>query len=121
MTTIRATCHQCGEIDLTPADIRLTVVRGADSPVGPDSHYTFTCPVCRSVVDKPADERVTRLLTTGGVTVNVIEATPVLLAHPEDPPGGAPFGHDDVLDLHLLLGLDDWFERLLGACTPGRA
>ncbi|MBW3578083.1 MAG: hypothetical protein KY462_10170 [Actinobacteria bacterium] len=121
MTTIRATCPECGEVGLTPDDIRLTVVRGADSPVGPDSHYTFTCPICRSVVNKPADERVTRLLTTGGVTVNVIQAAPVLPPHPEDPPGGAPFGHDDVLDLHLLLLLDDWFEHLLSATTTGRA
>ncbi len=119
MTTIRATCPTCGEIDLTPDQILLTVVRGGDEPVGPDSHYTFLCPSCTERVDKPADERIARLLSSGGVSVNVLgEDTEVsdtypLPAHPEEPTDGAPLTYDDLLDLHLLLECEDWFDGLL--------
>ncbi len=117
MTTIRATCPSCGEVDLTPDQIRLTVVPSVADQVGPDSHYTFTCPSCEDRVDKPADERIARLLTTGGVEVSVLERTVGTPAspHPERPPAGPALTYDDLLDLHLLLRRDDWFESLTGA------
>lgn len=118
-TTIRVCCPDCGAVDLTPAQIRLTVVQRPDEPVAPDSHYTFLCPSCAERVDKPADERVARLLSSGGVAVEVVNAAGLHARHPaarphhpEDPPGGPPLDHDDLLDLHLLLDTDDWFERL---------
>lgn len=119
MTTIRVSCPACGSVDLTPAQIRLTVVQMPDEPVGPDSHYAFLCPSCADRVEKPADERIARLLSTGGVEVEVLDlddlhdlhpsSTP---RHPEDPPSGPSFDHDDLLDLHLLLESDDWYAQL---------
>lgn len=117
MTTIRATCPGCGEVDLTPEQIVLTVIRADEAPVGPDSHYTFTCPTCTVRVEKPADERIAHLLTTGGVSVSVLDdvedAPPAAPSHPESPPGGPAFTYDDLLDLHQALTADDWFEELV--------
>lgn len=117
MTTIRATCPICGEVDLSPDQIRLTVVPSVADSVGPDSHYTFICPSCEDRVHKPADERIARLLTTGGVAVSVLDQTAGASAppHPECPPAGPALTYDDLLDLHLLLREDDWFDSLVAA------
>lgn len=117
MTTIRATCPSCGEVDLTPDDIRLTVVRTTRAEVGPDSHYTFTCPTCDESVAKPATERIARLLTGGGVETEILDRShpasgPRRPAHPESPQDAPAFTPDDLLDFHLLLEEDGWFHRL---------
>lgn len=104
MTTIKATCPTCGEVSLTPDDVELRV----DVDSGTASYYAFTCPSCSWEVRKPADERIVRLLESGGV-----------VALPIGPPrrgsaAGAPtLTHDDLLDFHALLERDDWFDRLL--------
>lgn len=115
MTTIRATCPHCGEVDLAPTDIQLTVVRAEGMPVGPDSRYTFDCPGCTESVAKPADERIARLLTTGGVEVSVIQDSEPVPPHPEDPPGGPAFTPDDLIDFHFQLQQREWFRELVAA------
>jgi predicted RNA-binding Zn-ribbon protein involved in translation (DUF1610 family) len=121
VTRIRASCPSCGEVDLTPPDVTLRIVRSTDGLVGDGSNYRFSCPDCDEVVTKPADERIAQLLTTGGVPVEdgeptddeaaLIEALKPL--HPELPHPGRGFTPDDLLDFHLLLGTDHWFEDLL--------
>lgn len=111
MTRIRASCPTCGEVDLRPVDVVLHVVRADDGLVSAGSEYRFRCPSCAEEVAKPADERIAQLLTTGGVPI--ADAPPELPPHPEFPPGGPTFDHDDLLDLHLLLTEQDWFEQLL--------
>lgn len=101
MTTIRATCPTCGEVGLTPGQVDLRV-----DPTGAHaSYYAFDCPTCRTVVRKPADERIVRLLASGGVEVRHLV---VLSARP----GGPPLTHDDLIDFHALLGSDHWFDEL---------
>jgi hypothetical protein len=106
-TRIRATCPDCGEVELTPTDVELRVCR-----VEEHSHDAFACPERYRVVSKPADQRVERLLTSGGVP-----------AQPWDPPGEAPeprsgpaLTRDDLLDLHLELQSPDWWARFEAAC-----
>ncbi len=111
MTRIRASCPTCGEVDLRPDDVVLHVVRAGDGLVSDGSEYRFQCPSCADEVAKPADERIAQLLTTGGVPV--AETAPALPPHPEFPPDGPAFDHDDLLDLHVLLSGDDWFTDLL--------
>ena len=41
MTTIKASCPTCGEVELTPADVSLMVCSHA-----PLSYYAFCCPTC---------------------------------------------------------------------------
>jgi hypothetical protein len=114
MTTIKATCPTCGEVGLTPQEVQLRV----DRTGGPDSFYAFTCPSCRLVVRKPANDRVIRLLVSGGV--------PVLGTDDPDQPAdeataagygaarhsGPPITPDDLLDFHHLLESPGWFEGL---------
>ena len=105
-TRIRATCPECGEVELTPPDVELRVCQ-----VEERSHYAFVCPECHRTVSKPADRRVVRLLTSGGVP-----------ARPWDPPeealeprSGPALTWDDLLDLHLELESPDWWARLEAA------
>lgn len=118
MTRIRASCPSCGEVDLRPADLTLTIVRDADGRVCDGSAYRFRCPTCTHVVAKPADARIADLLRTGGVKAQEAEDPFELLSsllprHPEDPPAGPALSYDDLLDLHLLLAQEDWFDALL--------
>lgn len=120
MTRIRANCPACGEVDLLPGDVTLRIVRQVGGEVGNGSCYRFACPDCAEVVRKPADERIAQLLTTGGVPVEeVAEGEAILEAdlppHPERPVGGAPLTHDDLLDLHLKLQTDGWFDELVAS------
>jgi predicted RNA-binding Zn-ribbon protein involved in translation (DUF1610 family) len=121
VTRIRASCPSCGEVELTPPDVVLHIVRTATGLVGDGSNYRFSCPDCEQVVTKPADERIAQLLTTGGVPVEHDAATDDEVAlfealkptHPERPVPGPRLTPDDLLDLHLLLASDDWFDELL--------
>ena len=72
VTTIKATCPGCGEVELTPDDIELRVCTHA-----PASYYVFDCPMCHTPIQKPADDRVIQLLISGGV-----KALPDYAAHP---------------------------------------
>lgn len=108
MTTIKATCPTCGEVALTPDDIELRV----DEANTEGSFYGFDCPRCEAQVRKPADERVVRLLVSGGVPALPISAPPVRkrLSERFDFP---KITHDDLLDFHQALDGDAWFEKLL--------
>src|SRR5436309_15819947 len=104
VTTIKATCPRCGEVELTPDDIELRVCTHA-----PASYYVFGCTLCRTDVQKPADDRVIQLLISGGVRAIVWELPDeVLESH-----AGSALTHDDLLDFHLLLEQPNWFEKLL--------
>jgi hypothetical protein len=106
MTTIKATCPGCGEIDLTADDILLRI--GASRTV---NTYGFACPGCGDFVQKPADDRIVRLLLSGGVVpVPVHVPAEALEVH-----YGPPISHDDILNFHEMLDRDDWMEQLLGS------
>jgi hypothetical protein len=106
MTTIKATCPGCGEVDLTAEDILLRI--GASRTV---NTYGFTCPVCGDFVQKSADDRIVRLLLSGGVVpVPVHVPAEALEVH-----DGPPISHDDILNFHEMLEKDDWIKQLLGS------
>ncbi len=125
MTKIRATCPTCGEVDLTANDIELELVRSEAERVSSGSCYRFCCPICEQIITKPADERIARLLASGGVRifsdgepVEAIEDEPAvaqLPPHPEAPVAGPILTHDDLLDFHLLLDSPHWFDRMLAS------
>jgi len=103
VTTIKATCPGCGEVELTPDDIELRVCTHA-----PASYYVFDCPLCHTDIQKPADDRVIQLLISGGVKALVWELPDeVLETH-----SGPALTHDDLLDFHLLLEEPNWIEHL---------
>jgi hypothetical protein len=103
MTTIKATCPGCGEVDLTADDIllRIGATRGVNT-------YGFSCPNCGIFVEKPADERVIRLLLSGGVMPMLVHVPAEVLEARDGP----PLTHDDLLAFHELLEREDWFDQL---------
>jgi hypothetical protein len=96
MTTIKATCPMCGDVDLTPAQVRLTVAEAAGWAT-----YTFTCGSCHDLIEKAADDEVVALLSSAGVLVDRVPGE-VLETH-----SGRPISYDDVLDLALWLETHD--------------
>jgi hypothetical protein len=102
MATIKATCPMCGDVDLTPRQVRVRVVEAIQDTDSRRS-YAFGCPLCQVDVEKPADEEVVRLLTSAGVRV---ERIPVP-AEAREAHEGSPIGYDDLLDLVLWLETHD--------------
>ncbi|MCA1710527.1 MAG: hypothetical protein LC789_02360 [Actinobacteria bacterium] len=98
MTTIKASCPTCGEVELTPADVSLMVCSHA-----PMSYYAFTCATCSEEVRKPADDHVVSLLVSGGVPAQVWELPAEVL----EPKAGPTLSYDDLLDFALELGTTD--------------
>ena len=106
MTTIKAACPGCGEIDLVADDILLRI--GASKTA---NTYGFSCPDCGDFVEKRADERVIRLLLSGGVM-------PVPLHIPAEAlelHTGPPLTFDDLIDFHHQLADDSLLMRLTGS------
>lgn len=98
MTTIKASCPDCGDVELTSADVTLRVCNHA-----PLSYYSFTCPTCQDVVRKPADDHIVSLLMSGGVRAEVWEVPAEAL----ETKAGPSLSYDDLLDFVLHLGRDD--------------
>lgn len=103
MTTIRANCPSCGDVQLRAE--QLTVRICADTEQG---SYTFRCPSCAMAVAKDASQRIVDLLATTGVRMQVWR----LPAELEERRNGPTLSSDDLLDFHLLLQTTDWFENL---------
>jgi hypothetical protein len=99
MTTIKASCPTCGEVELTPADVSLMVCSHA-----PMSYYAFTCVTCCEEIRKPADDHVVSLLVSGGVPAQVWE----LPAEALELHSGPTLTYDDLLDFALALGSSDF-------------
>ena len=106
MTTIKASCHDCGEVELTNADVTLMVCSHAAL-----SYYTFVCPKCTVDVRKPADDHVVSLLMSGGVRAVVWEIPAEALESHDGP----VISYDDVLDFALHLSRSDMLSALAGA------
>lgn len=103
VTTIKATCPGCGEVDLTADDVLLRIGAGT-SP----NTYGFSCPRCSEFIEKPADERVVRLLLSGGVMPTLVH----IPAEAMERKDGPPLTYDDLLDFHQTLSRDDWLQDL---------
>lgn len=107
--SIRATCPDCGDVDLTVDRLRaqlcVTDNRGS---------YAFRCPGCETEVERPADPGVVDLLVSAGVELSVWKrADEDGASH-----SGPAFTWDDVLSLHDELERPDWIERLVAWAPP---
>lgn len=111
MTTIKATCPCCGDVELNPDQVRLVVYSVADR-----SFYEFTCTQYRDLVRKPAGDEVVRLLTLGGIVAEQVVVPVEVLEHRSGP----PITMDDVLDFSTWLsGVSD-VAATAAATTPRR-
>lgn len=103
MTTIRANCPSCGDVQLKAADLLVRVC--SDDERG---SYCFRCPECERPVAKDASRRIVDLLVSSGVRMQVWRL-PAELAEARSGPTLTP---DDLLDFHLMLQREGWFEAL---------
>ena len=98
MATIRASCTDCGDVELTTAEVKVRVCT-ADN----QGTYSFRCPLCTMTVVKSAEPRTVDLLVASGVAYSTW-SPPLELSEPRS--AGHPFTHDDLLDFHELLSDD---------------
>ena len=110
MTTIRATCPSCGEVELTAEELTLSVC-----PSAPRAYYAFWCPACEREIRKPADDHVVTLLMRGGVEPLVWDI-PLERLETQD---GPALDYDDLLDFALHLGQSDHLAAF-ATLTAGR-
>lgn len=110
MTTIKASCPTCGEVELTPPDVTLVVASHQAL-----SYYAFRCTTCAEEIRKPADDHVVSLLMSGGVQATVWEVPAEAL----ELKGGPALGYDDLLDFVLQLERCDLLAAFATAGTPG--
>lgn len=101
---IRASCADCGDVELTTSDVVVRVCSHDDT-----STYVFRCPECRRSVVKPAERRIVDLLVASGVDLQ----TWTLPAEMYEPRPCVPITHDDLIDFHRLLQGQGWFDELL--------
>jgi hypothetical protein len=106
MTTIRASCQTCGDVELTTDDVRVRVCLDDNS-----GEYSFRCPICQMTVVKSAESRTIDLLVASGVRLD----TWSLPAELTERPAGAPISHDDLLDFHELLHDESSLEQAMQA------
>jgi hypothetical protein len=112
MTTIRTNCPTCGEVDMSPEAVLLSV-----RDIAGEGSYRFSCPECRNTVEKPADRKVVALLLSAGVELDEererAAASEIETSVYEERPDGPPFTVDDVITFHFLLEDDEELYRAI--------
>lgn len=104
MATIRASCEECGDVELTTADVRVRVCINDNR-----GEYSFRCPTCTMTVVKAAEPRTIDLLVASGVAMD----TWSLPAELDETKNGKPITHDDLLEFHdKLHDTSSWNEAL---------
>jgi predicted RNA-binding Zn-ribbon protein involved in translation (DUF1610 family) len=106
VATVRASCPNCGDIELSAQGVE--VVRFAPDP---SSFYSFSCPQCTVLVTRPATSRVVDLLVSAGVQAMTF-TRPAELDEIHD---GPPITYDDLLNFHYEVSDGGWLDTLTGA------
>jgi hypothetical protein len=102
-TKFRMRCQDCGEMELAPEAIDLQWCSHA-----PASYYRYSCPSCGHTATRPVDGETAQVLIGAGVRPKYWH----LPAEAMEPHPGPAITLDDVLDFHLLLESEDWFDAL---------
>jgi len=109
MALIRATCNECGDVELRSRDLQVRICTDTST-----STYLFRCPVCRMTEVKNADDQIVDILAAAGV--KCVEWR--LPQEMTERPVGEAITHDDVLDFHDLLASDAWYASLAETLEP---
>ena len=109
MATIRASCPDCGDVELTTADVHVRICDDNDAGT-----YAFRCPFCHMMVVKPAEPRTIDLLIASGVEFSTWSLPDELY----EPHVGEPINHDDLLDFHVLLQDDIRLGEVMAELPP---
>ena len=75
MATIKATCPMCGDVDLTPRQVRVRVVEAIEDGESRRT-YAFACPACAVEVEKAKARAAEQ---TGKVAKIMVETTCFML------------------------------------------
>ncbi len=94
MATIRASCSDCGDVELTTSDVNVRICEDDNSGT-----YAVRCPYCKMTVVKSAETRTIDLLVASGVAFTTWRLPAELF----ETHIGEPITHDDLLDFHDLL------------------
>ncbi len=106
MALIRATCRECGDVELRVCDVHVRVCLDTQSAT-----YYFRCPICRMTEVREAGDDVVSQLTLAGCAVASWRLPKELDEHPKD--DQSPINHDDLLKFHeLIVDGTDWFDQL---------
>ncbi len=105
MTTIRASCPSCGDVELTSDKLTVRVCTTTD-----EGFYAFACPTCGVAVRKPAEYRIIDILLASGVELIEWSLPEEFLETHE----GLPICHDDLIEWHALLQNENAFAAALG-------
>jgi hypothetical protein len=92
-------------VQLQIDDLTVRVCSDEEMP----SAYRFRCPGCDQTVHREASPRIVDLLVSAGAPHERWN-WPAELAEVHS---GPPLTPDDLLDLHVLLEDDTWFEQLV--------
>jgi predicted RNA-binding Zn-ribbon protein involved in translation (DUF1610 family) len=103
MAIIRASCPDCGDVELTSRDVVVRVNSETN-----EGSYAFQCPECQLAVSKAAESRIIDLLVSSGVELFMWRRPAELLEEKIGP----KINYDDLLQFHYDLQQDDWFDRL---------
>lgn len=106
MATIRASCPECGDVELTVGQVRVVLCSTNNQ-----GSYTFKCPSCELAVNKAAQPRVIDVLLASGVALAVWR----MPAELDERHSGPPICHDDLLAFHFDLERADCMKELTGA------
>ncbi|MEX0766873.1 MAG: hypothetical protein WD029_00190, partial [Microthrixaceae bacterium] len=63
MALIRATCTDCGDVELRSRDLRVRTCVDTS-----EATYLFRCPICRMIEVRSAEDHVVDVLLAAGVT-----------------------------------------------------
>ena len=103
MATVRATCADCGDIEVDSANVKVRLCSDDNR-----ASYVLRCPRCTMAVAKAAESRVVQVLVAAGSPLTTWRLPSELTeAHV-----GPPLTHDELLAFHQLLESDDWFARV---------
>ncbi len=86
----------CGDVELTTRDVRVLLCSTTC-----ESTYAFQCPSCKVAVVKPAEARVVDVLLGAGIPLSVWQ----MPAELDEAHEGPPISYDDILELHVGIGL----------------
>jgi hypothetical protein len=106
MSRCTLTCPHCGSAVTLPVR-RLVVQVDSDATHGV---VLFTCLMCHHSAVVALDAAAVSLLIAAGATYVSLDVADQV-GRPESAPDGPPLTHDDLLDLHVALSDDHWFDR----------
>jgi hypothetical protein len=124
-TRITASCPTCGTESLVPVDALLvSVAFGADGSeadaeessaqlLTEAASVAWTCPTCQDLAQAIIGWPMLLTLASAGVELLDDGGADDSDPYPERSAGGPPLTADDALDLHALLGTDDWLDAFL--------